>query len=116
MEKKERLSIIFESLSSAPGPSDFDEAWSLLHSTFNEIEDRLSGVPFNPSNWKNDGRLYPPEYDSERQGALKGVRMFRARRHRIFIAVNGAIRIASVVDPRDIPVDISGKDGKRCPR
>jgi hypothetical protein len=116
MEKKERLSIIFESLIAAPRPSNFDEAWKLLHNTFNEIEDRLSGVPFNPSDWKNDGRLYPPEFDSELQCALKGVRMFRARRHRIYIAANGAILIGSVIDPRDIPMDIPGKDGKRCPR
>lgn len=115
MDKKERLSIIFESLKAAPRPSNFDEAWKLLQGTFNEIEDRLSGVPFNPSDWKNDGRLYPPEFDSEKQCAVKGVRMFRARRHRIFIASNGAVRIASVVEVHDIPVDIPGKDGKRCP-
>lgn len=115
MHPRQRLSIFCERLNKAPRSISFDMAWDLLHATMNAVEDEFSGVPFNPMFWEKDGRLYPPEFDAERKCTLKGVRMFRSRGHRLFIAANGAIRIASVVEPLDISVDIPGKDGKRCP-
>jgi predicted oxidoreductase len=115
MERSYRLSLIFEKLNEAHLPTNFDEAWTLLHATMNSVEDALSGVPYNPDNWRVDGRLYPPALDREQECELESVRKFHSRGHEILIARNGAIKIVSRRNPDDTPLDKPGSDGKRCP-
>jgi hypothetical protein len=54
----------------------------------------MTSIPFDPSNWQNDGRMYPPQWDSLR--AVPGrsdVRRFRSKAHNTLIGANGAIEI-----------------------
>jgi len=85
------------------GPKDFDrstepphskEAFEQLVATLNEVEDEFSGIPSDASQWEFDGRLYPPQRDSERpvQGHPK-LRRFRSRDHSTYIGTNGSVEI-----------------------
>lgn len=76
------------------------------------MEDELSGVPFDPSNWMMDGRMYPPKDDFA--FPVEGhpeVTLFRARKHRIYIRANGAIRIETT--NKASLLDKPGADGRR---
>jgi len=88
----------------------------LIESVLNGVEDRHSGVPFRPENWRFDGRMYPPQDDAERKSPIAGVRVFRTRGHRVWIAANGAIRITTARPPEERTIlDKAGKDGGVCP-
>jgi hypothetical protein len=63
MDKKARLELFYETLGAAPAATTRDEAYALICTTLNAIEDEHSGVPNTPSNWQTDGRLYPPQTD-----------------------------------------------------
>jgi len=88
----------------------------LIESVLNGVEDRHSGVPFRPENWRFDGRMYPPQDDAERKSPIAGVRVFRTRGHRVWIAANGASRITTARPPEERTIlDKAGKDGGVCP-
>lgn len=95
---------------SAPAVSSPDDALQLLADTLNAVEDELSGVPFNPKNWKTDGRMYPPEEDSRMKNPECPIlRRYRNRAHNTLVGPNGSIRIKT----RDggIFLDKAGADG-----
>ena len=86
--------MILKLLETAPPTSTHHEAFAQLSGIINESEDRLSGVPYSPDAWQADGRIYPPMADSgwdlpDHPGVIR----YRTRRHRVFIAENGAIEI-----------------------
>ena len=62
-------------------------------------------------------RMYPPQDDREQVSDVAGVALFHARRHRIWFADNGAIRIEVRVGPDRgrIELDKPGADGALCP-
>jgi hypothetical protein len=118
MEKPERLRIFFERLSEAPLADDCESALALMATTLNGVEDEYSGIEYNAGSLQDDRRLYPPDLAFEQQSGIEGVRMFRQRGHKTFIAPNGAIRIElNKPDPATkVVLDRPGADGKRCPR
>jgi len=92
--KAERLDEFFRRLAAAPAVADREEAYRLLCETLNEVEDELSGEPFDPAAWMTQDRMYPPRGDNARPVAgSPGVTRFRSRGHNSFVADNGAIEI-----------------------
>lgn len=107
-----RLTYFLQRLASLPTASSLAEARTQLDSTLNEVEDEHSGVPFDPSNWMMDGRMYPPQDDfAFPVGGHPEVTLFRARKHRIYIRMNGAIRIETT--SRAVLLDKPGTGGRR---
>lgn len=52
VSKKDRLKEIFKGLERLPLAASFDEAFTVLEATINEVEDESSGVPSNPATWQ----------------------------------------------------------------
>ena len=109
--RNERLEEFFRRMLEAPASSSFDEAYQKFCSTLDQVEDELTGLPNEPSQWKTIPRNFPPQKD--RMSSIQGsdVKRFENRRHRTYIAPNGAIEvrtIGSVV----AHLSIAGSDGR----
>ncbi|HEV2331061.1 MAG TPA: hypothetical protein VGY56_19945 [Verrucomicrobiae bacterium] len=110
--KAKRLQEFLDRLEAAPPASSADEAFGLIVSTLNAVEDELSGVPFRPENWRNDGRLYPPQEDARvKYPEHPSLRKYRSKGHYNYIGLNGSIRIETL--EAEILLDKPGRDGRR---
>jgi hypothetical protein len=110
LEKRERLAVFAERLLKAPRASSAEEAYVLLSDTLNAVENEFTSIPFDPSGWANDGRMYPPQSDSARDvDGRPELTRYRSRAHNTYIARNGAIRIETV--NRDLVLSKPGSDG-----
>lgn len=90
-----------------------EQALDLLSSTLNQVEDELSGISYQPEQWQNDGRMYPPQPDSAREvEGRPNLTRYRSRDHNTWIGTNGAIQIQSI-STRTIELDKPGADGCR---
>jgi hypothetical protein len=99
-------------LAHASASASADEAYVLVADTLNEVEDEFSGVEFNPSNWRTDGRLYPPLEDNKH--LVLGyplVSRYRSVAHNLFIGSNGSIEIQTIRG--DVLLQKAGADGRR---
>lgn len=95
----------------AAASASAEEAYALVAEILNQVEDELSGVPFDPSSWKTDGRLYPPQEDNRH--LVLGhplVNRYRSVAHNLFIGSNGAIEIQTVRG--DVLLQKAGADGR----
>jgi hypothetical protein len=109
--KEQRLREFLRRLHDSPRASSFDEARQLVEKTLNAVEDEMSDVPFNPANWQSDGRMYPPQDDSERPvPGHPSLRRYRSRRHNTFIGTNGALEIRTVGG--EVLLTKAGADGR----
>jgi hypothetical protein len=109
--KEQRLREFIRRLRAAAPAASFEDARRLVEKTLNAVEDEMSGMSFNPEKWQSDGRMYPPQDDSER--AVPGrpfVRRYRSRGHNTFIGTNGALEIRTVDD--EIVLTKAGADGR----
>jgi hypothetical protein len=74
--------------------STAEEVLQQLADIIKDVEDSLTAIPYDPSNWQNDGRIYPPQADNERDVPDRpGMRRYRARLHNVYIGENGSIEI-----------------------
>lgn len=109
--KAERLAIFMERFAHSAASASADEAYALVAATLNQVEDELSGVPFDPDNWKTDGRLYPPQEDNKH--LVLGhplVTRYRSVAHNMFIGSNGAVEIQTLRG--DVLLQKAGADGR----
>jgi hypothetical protein len=107
-----RLEEFFRRLQRTAPFGSFDEASGTLAALLNQVEDELSGVPYDPESWRADGRMYPPQEDNRFvvQG-FPGVIRMRTKAHNIFVAGNGAIEIQTVRG-KIVVFSKPGSDGK----
>lgn len=108
----ERFSIFITELLNASPACNAPEALALLAKTLNAVEDRYSGVPYQPEQWQSDGRMYPPQRDSRRTATgFDGLHRYRSRGHNTWIDANGAIRITQLNGT--VILDKPGADGRK---
>jgi hypothetical protein len=112
--KSVRLELFFERLLKAQPASSHDEAFELLATILNQIENEMTTIPFNPSTWETDGRMYPPQSDSLRDVPnFPNVKRYRSIGHNTYIADNGAIEITTVTTDKEESIFSKvGSDGK----
>lgn len=105
------MEIFLERLRVAAPANSAEEAFGLLANTLNAVEDEFSGIPYSPEQWKSDGRMYPPQEDSQRKCPKKpSLRKYRSKAHYDFIGINGSIRIETLEGK--VLLDKSGSDGR----
>ena len=113
--KAVRMKEFFKRLRLAEPARNAQQAFDLIARVLNAVEDEMTSIPYDPSSWKSDGRLYPPQSDAVRDvPGFPAVRRYRSVGHNTFIAENGAIQIA-VPPPSDggrIVLSKRGADGK----
>lgn len=92
--KAQRLQEIYRRLAEAPAAGTFDEMRAQLADVVNAVEDELTGVPYDPANWRTDGRIYPVYDDNVFEVAgHPRVTLLRARKNLVYIGDNGSIEI-----------------------
>jgi len=92
--KSERLREFFRRLAFAPVAATADEAVAQISDILNAVEDELTEIPFNPSSWETDGRMYPVQADNVR--SVKGwsdLKRYVSKAHSTIIGNNGSIEI-----------------------
>lgn len=109
--KGERLREIYRRLEEAPAARSFTEMRAQLADIVNAVEDELTDIPYNPVEWRNDGRIYPVQDDNafivtEHPRVI----LLRARRNRIYIGDNGSIEIHNASG--DVVFHKPGSDGR----
>jgi len=92
--KSERFAEFQWRLLVAPSASGFAEAYRQISDTLNAVEDELTSIPPDPTKWRTDGRMYPPQLDSLRSVAGRAdVKRLVSKGHNTLIGDNGAIEI-----------------------
>jgi len=115
LSKSARLKLVLQQLHIARATATHDAAFALIAEILNAVEDEHSGIPANPSNWRSDGRMYPPQADNARSSLdLPGVIVYRSRGHRTLIAANGAFTIVDV-QTDEVLIEKLGLDGQGLP-
>jgi hypothetical protein len=89
-----RMAEVFRRMHELPPAASRDEARRMLDQTLNEVEDELSGAPFDPANWNTDQRMYPVQDDNVAPvEGRPGVTSYVSRKHETLIRDNGAIEV-----------------------
>jgi hypothetical protein len=108
--KQERFEEFLSRLASLPPARDAAEARRQIEQTLNEVENEMTNIPYNPDEWRSDGRMYPPQDDSIRRTSNREIMCFRSKGHRIFIGSRGAIEIQEI--SKKTVFSKPGADGK----
>jgi hypothetical protein len=108
--KEERFAEFLRRLALLPRARNISEAREQLERTLNQVEDEMTGIAYDPTQWQSDGRMYPPQDDSLRLTRNPAVLCFRSKGHRTYIAQGGAIEIHEVFGK--VVFSKSGSDGK----
>ena len=111
--KAQRLSEFQRRLLAATPADCFETAYGQIFRIMNEVEDELSGIPYNMRRADVDGRLYPPLWDMMRKDPSRPrVMRLRSKAHRTLIGDNGAVEITEVLSG-SVVFDKPGRDGLR---
>lgn len=111
--KKERLDELYRRLRHKHPFASLSDARGALEIVMREVENELTDIPeaVDPVTALTDGRMYPPHDDFLVKTSSSDVLCFKHRARTLtFIAVNGAIRIASSENVS--LVDLKGRDGR----
>ncbi|MEP6863178.1 MAG: hypothetical protein ABJE66_21315 [Deltaproteobacteria bacterium] len=110
--KPVRLLVFQERLNTAQPLSNGTDAKRLIDETLNAVEDELTDIPYDPNNWRTDGRMYPVQEDNaDSLDGYPGVTSYRSRKHETFVRENGAFEIRDLITG-EIFVSKAGSDGK----
>lgn len=112
--RRERLEEFFRRLEQADPCETAQEARELIAQTLNAVEDEMTSIPNNPSQWETDGRMYPAQDDQLRAvpGRPELIRL-RHKGHETLIRDNGAFLIRSAPpQPPRVFVSKPGRDGR----
>jgi hypothetical protein len=94
--KRERPNEFFRRLLDALAVGTADEALQQVVAIMTRVEDERMGVPNIPENWREDGRMYPPQMDNMRPvPGHPRVQRFRTAGHNVFIGENGSLQIVA---------------------
>ncbi|MBB4636719.1 hypothetical protein [Longimicrobium terrae] len=96
LPKHVRLQEFYRRLSASPPAQSDDEMFVRYCTLLDQVEDELTGIPYDPSAWMSDGRLYPPQKDRMLRAPAGHVTVFRSRGHLTRLGENGAIEIVRV--------------------
>lgn len=108
MTLEDRLAEFCTRLMAAPACTSKEEAFTLLTQILIAVEDELSGITFDPSYPRDDGRMYPPREDAHREvPGREDLHRYRSKRHSTFFSDGGAILVVDldktvVLDKPDI--------------
>lgn len=107
-----RLQVFLERLLAAPPSASGDAAKHLIDETLNRVEDDLTDIPFDPSRWRTDGRMYPVREDNAADvDGHPDVTSYRSRKHETLIRANGAFEIRDALT-KDVVLTKAGADGQ----
>ena len=109
MEKNERFQEFIKRLEETRLFDSGEEAFETLANTLNRVEDEFSDIPYSPSQWMNDGRMYPPQLDNKRTTDNTEVMRYRSKQHNTYIGSNGSIKIMEIRENKVI-IDKAGRD------
>lgn len=115
ISKTERLEVFLEVAKTTPPCSDMQSAKAVLDEILTAVEDAFSGVPANPGQWRNDGRMYPADEDYRRASPNPKISIYAHVGHVSYFGCNGAFRITTrsrgLFPPRTL-IDRPGDDGR----
>lgn len=107
-----RLQVFLDRLAKASPAADAAAAKQLVDDTLNAVESELTDIPYDPSQWRTDGRMYPAQEDSASDvEGCPGVTSYRSRKHETLVRDNGAIEIRDA-HTLDVVLSKPGRDGK----
>jgi len=108
-----RLQEFFSRLERQDPFSTRDQAYSALVSTLEEVEDELTGIENDPSQWQSDGRLYPPQEDHwVPEDGYPSITRMRTRGHYVLISTNGALEIQDI-KTENVVFSKAGSNGRK---
>jgi hypothetical protein len=95
--KAERFAEFLRRLGEAPPASSFDEAYRRVCEILDAVEGEMTSIPYDPSSWRTDGRLYPPQMDNAKVvPGRPDLKRFRSKSHGTTIGANGAIEVREI--------------------
>jgi hypothetical protein len=113
LTKDQRLAEYFKRLAAAPAARTADDAKALLAQTLSAMEDELTDIPNDPTQWASDGRMYPILEDNWEE-LVGGAWVGRSRRHRTAVGPNGAMEIRRSINGQ-LEFSKPGADGQGVP-
>jgi len=110
--RAERVAEFYRRIKAEPAPATRLARREQLARLLKEVEDEMSGIPYDPEERGDDGRMYPPRDDSERDVPnAPGVTRYRTKGHNVFIGDNGAVEV-QIVGTGEQQLALPGADGK----